>query len=239
MSPSGDSTFYIASLEYLGISPFPLEPNGSLDWSESLTNWITSNSNYTQWTFHIRPGITWSNGTAVTGSDIANWLTPAYALNPQYDFVGLHSEVVGSHAVNSDTAVVNLNVSDAQFPNKASIYYYSPMVSPTDVAKGPADPLFGTALADGPWVLTNYTSGATTGIMLPNPYWPGPKPNACAIDVIFVENSAQMIPFLVSGQADYAGPLVFGNIAALQGHPNIQLHALNATFGEDLVYNIT
>ena len=147
LNPSGDSTFYLGSIEYLTLTPFPLEPNGSLDWSESLTNWITSNSNYTQWTFHIRPGVTWSNGTAVEASDIATWLTPAYALNPQYDFVGAHTEVTGVRVVNSDTAVINLNVSDAQLPNRLSEYYYSPLVSPTDVAKGANSSLFGTGIA--------------------------------------------------------------------------------------------
>ncbi|MGH2638008.1 MAG: ABC transporter substrate-binding protein, partial [Rhabdochlamydiaceae bacterium] len=239
LAPTGDSTFEIGTMEYLSIGPFPLEPNGSLDWSDVATNWITSNSNFTQWTFHIRPGLTWSNGTAVTGSDIANWLTPAYALNSQYDFVGLHTEVTGVQVVNSDTATVILNKTDAQFPTLVSAYYYAPMQSPTDVAKGPADTLFGTGIADGPWYVSNYTSGSTTALMLPNPYWPGVKPYACAIDIIFVENAAQMIPFLVSSQADAAGPLTYGNLAALQGHSNIHLNTYGGNFGTFMMYNIT
>ncbi|MGI0090719.1 MAG: ABC transporter substrate-binding protein, partial [Nitrososphaerales archaeon] len=239
LTAAGTSSFYIAGLQYLSLTPFPLEPNGSLDWSESLSNWITSNSNYTQWTFHIRPGATWSNGTAVAASDIVTWASPSYALNSQYDFVGLHTEVTGVRAINSDTVTFNLNVSSAQFPNLISAYYYSPVVSPTDVSKGPADTLFGTGVADGPWYVSNYTSGSTTALMLPNPYWPGPKPAACAIDVIFVENAAQMIPFLISGQADFAGPLEYGNIAALQGHSNIHIHSKGGEFGTDLQFNIT
>ena len=65
--------------------------------------------------------MTWSNGTAVTASDIKAWLSPAYALNPQYDFVGLHTEVTGVKVVNSDTATVVLNQSDAQFPNRVGM----------------------------------------------------------------------------------------------------------------------
>ncbi|MGH2639695.1 MAG: ABC transporter substrate-binding protein [Rhabdochlamydiaceae bacterium] len=229
----------IGSVEYLSLAPFPLNSDGSLDWNDSLSNWITSNSNFRQWTFHIRPGAAWSNGTAVTASDIVTWLSPGYALNPQYDFVGLHAEVTGVHAVNSDTAVIDLNISDAQLPNRVGTYYYAPLVSPTDVAQGPNATLFGTGIADGPWYISNYVSGTTTMTMLPNPYWPGVKPTACAIDVIFVENSAQMVPFLVSGQADLAGSLVFGNIAALEGHPNIKLLTLNGATGNFIQYNIT
>jgi ABC-type transport system substrate-binding protein len=240
LAPSGDSTFMVASLEYLTLAPFPLEPNGSLDWTDSLTNWITTNSNYTQWTFHIAPNMMWSNGTAVTASDIKTWLSPTYALDPNYDFVGLHTEVTGVQVVNSDTAIVMLNQSDAQLPNRIGMEYYSPMVSPTDVAKGPSDPLFATpAIADGPWYLANYTSGGTTAVMLPNPYWPGAKPTACALDIHFVENSAELIPFLASNQADFAGPLAFGSIAGLQSYSNIHLNTHGGNFGSFIMYNIT
>lgn len=239
LNPSGDSTYFVGSLEFLGLSPFPLQPNGSLDWTDTLTNWITSNSNYTQWLFHIKPGATWSNGTAVTAQDVVTWASPSYALNPQYDFVGLHSQVTGVHAVNSDTAEFDLNVSDAQFPNLVAMYYYAPVVPPSAVAQGPNAELFGTGVADGPWYTSGYTSGETNMLMLPNPYWNGPKPTACALSIIFVENSAAEIPFLVSGQADFATPLSFGNIASLQGLSNIHLHSQNAAFGTQLVYNVT
>ncbi|MHB8566367.1 MAG: ABC transporter substrate-binding protein [Nitrososphaerales archaeon] len=240
LAPSGDSTFMVGALEYMSLAPFPLQPNGSLYWADSLTNWISPNSNYTQWTFHIAPGMTWSNGTAVNASDIATWLSPSYALNPQYDFVGLHNEVTGVKIVNSDTATVILNQSDAQLPNRIGTYYYAPLVSPSDVARGPADPLFTTpAVADGPWYLANYTSGGTQALMLPNPYWPGQKPTACAIDLIFVENSAQLVPYLVSGTTDFAGPMAFGNLAALAGHPNIHTNSFGGDFGSFMMYNIT
>ncbi|MGH2448851.1 MAG: ABC transporter substrate-binding protein, partial [Chloroflexota bacterium] len=165
--------------------------------------------------------------------------SPSYALNPQYDFVGLHTQVTGVRAINSDTVVFNLNVSNAHFPDQISAYYYAPVVSPTDVAKGPADPLFGTGIADGPWYLSNYTSGSTTALMLPNPYWVGLKPTACALHVIFTENSAQFIPFLVSGQADFSESLAYGNIAALQGHPDIHLNNEAGAAATPLWYNVT
>ncbi|MGI0091871.1 MAG: ABC transporter substrate-binding protein [Nitrososphaerales archaeon] len=235
----GDSEHEVASLEDLSLAPFPLEANGSLYWADTATNWISANANYTQWTFHIRQGLTWSNGTQVNASDIKDWLTPAYALNPDYDFANLHTEVVGVNIVNSDTATVVLNQSDAQLPNRIGTYYYAPMVSPTDVPKGPDAPLFGTGIADGPWYTSNYTSGSTTALLLPNPYWPGSKPTACAIDVTFVENTAQMIPFLVSGQADFAGTLTFGNLAALTSYSNIKLNTVGGDDGTFMMYNVT
>lgn len=239
LTASGDSTFFVASLEYLSLSPYPLNPNGSLDWADAATNWITANSNFTQWTFHIRPGLTWSNGNPVSSSDIQAWLSPAYALNSSYDITAMHTEVTGVQIVNSDTATVVLNRTDAQFPNEASTYYYAPMVSSTDVAKGPADPLFGTAIADGPWYISNYTSGSTQGIMLPNPYWPGAKPVACQVTVDFVESLSQVTPFMVSNSADFGGPIATANIAAFAPYPNIHLDDVKANEATTLWYNVT
>jgi ABC-type transport system substrate-binding protein len=215
LEASGDSTFFIGSLEYLSLSPFPINPNGSLDWADAATNWITANSNFTQWTFHIRPGLTWSNGIPVNSTDIADWLSPAYALNPLYDITAMHTEVTGVQIVNSDTATVILNKTDAQFPNEASTYFYAPMVSPTDVAQGPNATLFGTGIADGPYYISNYVSGSTEAVMLPNPYWPGPKPAVCSIDVIFVESYDMITPFLVSGTGDFGGVIDPATVSSL------------------------
>ena len=240
LAPSGDSTFMVASLEYLTLAPFPLEPNGSLDWTDSLTNWITTNPTYTQWTFHIAPGMSWSNGTAVTASDIKTWLSPAYALNPQYDFVGLHTEVTGVQVVNSDTAMVILNQSDAQLPNRIGMEYYAPMVSPTDVAKGPGDNLFETpAVADGPWYLL-ITHRAVR------------KQSCCPIRigqeqsllrVRFPYTLSRILPSLfhtsAGDQTDFAGPLAFGDIAALAGHSNIHLNEFGGSFASFMMYNLT
>ena len=239
LNPSGLTTFIVGGLVWLSLTPASLEPNGSLDWSISLSNWISSNSNYTQWIFHIRPGASWSNGTAVTAQDVVDWASPSYLLNPTYDVPGLHSIVSGVRVVNSDTVQFNLNVSNAQFSNEISEVFDAPMVSPGEVTLGPGNPLFGTEVGDGPWYISNYVSGSTTALLLPNPYWPGQKSSACALDFIFVENSAQMIPFLDSGQADIAGPLAFGNLGSLQGHSNIVISANNPQQGTDLVYNIT
>ena len=135
--------------------------------------------------------MTWSNGTAVNASDIATWLSPSYALNPQYDFVGLHTEVTGVRIVNSDTAVINLNTSDAQLPNRIGTYYYAPLVSPSDVARGPADPLFtNPAVAERTLVTSELHFRRYFGTIPAEPVLAGPKPVACALDIIFVENSA-------------------------------------------------
>ncbi|MCL5067035.1 MAG: ABC transporter substrate-binding protein [Thaumarchaeota archaeon] len=59
------------------------------------------------------------------------------------------------------------------------------------------------------------------------------------MNIIFVENSAAIIPYLVSGQADFAGPLAYGNIAGLAQNSNIHLSTTGGYFGSFMMYNIT
>ncbi len=235
----GDSTFIIGGgIEQMSMTPFPLGHNETPWLQDSLTDVIISNSNYTQWTFHVRDGLKWSNGQNITAQDILNWLSPGYALNPTYDFVGLHSEISSEHAINSSTLVLNLNVSDAHLPEKLSTYYYAPVEPPSDVSLGPTNNLFGTDVVSGPFYVSNYTSGATVMTMLRNQYYT-PTPGPCEIQVNFVESSSSEIPFLVSGTADFAGHITFGDIPAIQNIPFIHIVHSNGTLGTELLYNVT
>ncbi|MGI0091517.1 MAG: ABC transporter substrate-binding protein [Nitrososphaerales archaeon] len=199
---------------------------------------MSHNSNYTQWTFNVKPGLMWSNGQPVTSQDILNTYSPSYALNPNYDLLNLHSEIVGEHAFNTSAAVYVLNQSDAHLADKMSQFIEYAIEPSSDTAQGPAYNMFGTDVADGPFHITDYTSGSTTLVMLRNPYYK-PLPTICEIDVNFVENSAFATQFLVSGQTDYTEPVAPGSIAPLLNLPNIHLYDEKAQQQASLQYNVT
>gem|GEM_PF-1931272 len=238
LSVTGDSTVQISHIEDLGLGVLPLDANGSDWWGGSISSSISANANYTQWTFNIKLGLQWSNGQNVTAQDVKEWLSPNYALNPQYDFIGLHTEITNVVAQNSSALVVSLNVSDAHLSEKLSTEYFAPVVPPSDVALGPNASLLGNDVGDGPYYEANYTSGGTTMTLLRNPYF-HPTPVACAIDVSFVENAAAMVPQLVGYATDYAGVVSFSNVAPLVKLPNIHIASDAGWLGTDLVYNIT
>jgi peptide/nickel transport system substrate-binding protein len=222
----------------MGIAPFVLQNNGSLDTTTSVTDQITHNANYTQWEFHIRPGLKWSNGQNVTAQDILNTYGAQYGLNPNYDFVGLHSEIANSYAANTSTAVFVLNQSDAHLPQRMNGEIYTAVVPQEAIAQGPGADLFGTNVADGPFYSSNYTSGSPQLIMLRNPYY-SPIPKACEMLVNFVESNTQITEFLVSGKTDIAGPLDPSNLPALAGYSNLHLMDDKGAAITNLIYNVT
>jgi peptide/nickel transport system substrate-binding protein len=232
------SPFFVNFIEYPNIWPYPLGPNGSPDWGNSMTDWISTNANYTQWTFNVKPGLKWSDGTNMTAQDILNTYSSQYALNPSYDFVGLHSEITNAYALNSSAAVFVLNQSDAHLAEKMSSLIYTDVVPPSAIALGPGDNLFGTQVGGGPFYVTNYTSGSSSLVMKRNPYF-NPLPIACEIDVTFSESNTQSSLFLVSGAADLAGPLDPSNIPAILSNPNIHLLDTRGQGISVLTYNVT
>ena len=232
------SSFELVSLEYLTVFPFDLGPGGSPLWNISIVNSVTSNSNYTRWTFNIPGDLKWSNGLPVTSQDILGTYNSSFALNPQYDFVGAHSEIKSEFALNTTAAVFILNMTDAHFAEKISSVLFTPVYPSAVYSQGSAYPDFGTNVADGPFYVSNYTSGQTQMVLLRNPYFK-PLPQICEIDVNFVETASQAPESLISGQSDLAGTLEAGDIAAVLRNPSVHILDEKGQQITTLEYNTT
>jgi peptide/nickel transport system substrate-binding protein len=217
----------ISYIEDLSTTPFPAGPGGALVWDDSLTDWYTSNANYTQWTFNIKPGEMWSNGQPVTSQDMLDFWNSSFALNPQYDITVLHSEITQEKALNTSAFVFYLNQSDAHVPEELSSYDYTNVLPPSDVAQGPSFNDFGPFAAPGdvgtgPFVVTNYTSGASNVVMYRNPYYK-PLPNACELVMYIADSGSAFIPLLAGGKADFAGPIDPADVSSINSIPNMHL----------------
>src|SRR5487761_274669 len=104
MTSAARAAFQIQQLSFDSAYPLPF-PNGSLDWNGAFISSFNANSNYTTWYYHVRQGLTWSDGRTANASDVLATYGPNFALNPTYDFPNLHSEVVNEYAANASTAV--------------------------------------------------------------------------------------------------------------------------------------
>jgi peptide/nickel transport system substrate-binding protein len=220
---SAGSGSTVADLEYVGASP-TLFPNGSQDWQSSDTNWITSNSNYTVWMFHVKPGLRWSDGENATANDILATFGPNFALNASYDIWGIHNEVAKEYALNSSTAVFNLNVSDAHLPEKLGDQVFTDLYSASFVNnQGVTSPNFGTDVGEGPFYVSNYTAGQFQMTLLRNPYFYTtglPEPKISQLNVNFVESLSSTATSLLSGSTDLA-QVEPSNVASILKDPNL------------------
>jgi ABC-type transport system substrate-binding protein len=220
---SATSGYDLGDLEYLGLYPLVL-PNGSLDLQQSVTDWISHNSNYTQWMFNVKPGLKWSDGTNVTSADILATFGPKFALNSTYDIWGIHTEVANEYALNSSTAVFDLNVTDADFIDKLNIQTFLPVYPASFVnSQGAASLDFGTDVVLGPFYVSNYSSGQFQMVLLRNPYFYTtglPEPQISQVDINFVETLSQTANNLLAGATDLA-PVELSNVPSILKDPNL------------------
>lgn len=233
------SGYIMAAMLQQTVYPYATYPNGTLYWPNSVTDWVTHNSNYTTWSFNVRPGLKWSNGQNVTAQDILNTYSGNYALNASYDLVGAASEVQNSYAYNNSLAVFVLNQSDAHFAERISLMIFENVQPPAAIQKGPGAALFDANVSDGPFYVSQpYVSGSPEVLLSPNQYF-NPKPGACQLQVNFVESSSQLSEFLTSGTTDLAGPLDPSSVSAISNNQNIHILDEKGQNIMTLEYNVT
>jgi peptide/nickel transport system substrate-binding protein len=233
---TGNAAYYITFLEYNGISVYL--PNGTLDLTQSIISSFSHNGNYTEWTFHIKPGLKWSNGSNVTAQDLVETMGTDWQDNPLYNYWGLAQEITNGTVVNSTTAVFDLNVSDAQLVNKTPSNLFCP-IYPTSLIKsqGPSTGNFGTDISDGPFYVYNYSQGETQMLLLRNPYY-APAPRISEIQVNFAETLSLTATSLLSGHSDLA-PIDPSDAKSILTDPNLGILDQKGLGITTLQYNVT
>jgi peptide/nickel transport system substrate-binding protein len=229
--------FFVAQLEYEAGGYPQRSPLGSPQNYSTVASSVTSNSNYTQWTIHISPSAKWSNGSAVVSQDYVSEWSPNFALNPNFDPLNLHSEIVSIVAPNSNTVVFNLNESDAWFGEKIDTVLDTALYPQSFTSKGADFNGFGTAVTEGPFYVSNYTAGSSTVTLLRNPYYT-PQPHVCEIVWNFVESESQDATYIAAGSSDLA-PVVPADVSSLLSNPNIHILKQPGEYYEMLSYNVT
>ena len=231
------SNWLVTRLMYLGFAPFVFA-NGTTDFTNSLTDWMSHNANYTQWTFNVRPGTMWSNGQPVTANDILSTYSSKFALNTTVDFLNFHQEVARSYALNDSAAVFVLNKSDAHFPDLAGQNVYTAVYPPSFISSGVAySGINGTDVGDGPFYVSNYAQGQSQMTMLRNPYYK-PLPAVCKVIINFVEASSQVPTYLLAGTSDFGG-VPPGSVSSLTSNPHMHLYDTQAVRSLTMMYNLT
>ena len=176
--------------------------------------WEGSNG-YRTWTFKITPGLTWSDGRAITSSDIVDSLrysadkktayadaSELYMIAGYQDCVvnGKDPNTIGVSAPDPETVVIELNVADAEFWSRMQEFYPVPMhaiaangVTWTEVEK---------IVVSGPYKPVERTP---TRIVLdnnPRGGWASGMPRQIMVEAI--EDSATRLRMFQSGDLDLA-----------------------------------
>jgi peptide/nickel transport system substrate-binding protein len=151
------------SFEYL----VGLGPDGNLAATGLAESW-SPNADGTQWTFNLRPGVTWHDGTPFTSADVAATADRMAEVNAGVGDVWSVGAVDASDPL---TAVITLNAPNGNLPVLVSIFNAQSLMTPADYSSGTT--LDGRPAGTGPFMFDTYDATTFTVKFVPNPNWWG------------------------------------------------------------------
>jgi len=158
----------------------------------------------TVYTFHLRDGLTFFDGTPLTAADYVVHVNRMLELDGDGGVGGALGKpyIASMDAPDDSTVVFTLNDAFAYFPQVVTGAPYHPMHPsyPTDALVEFPDAPFGGV---GPWVVTSYNLGEQTTLE-PNPNYYGDAPQVDKIVITYFTEATQLVQALQSGDVDIA-----------------------------------
>jgi peptide/nickel transport system substrate-binding protein len=173
------------------------EPALATEWTQAGTSW----------TFTLRDGVTFHDGTKLTAEAVVNSLTKAAAASPKpriLDGVDLTAKADG------DKVVVTTATEDPLVPQRLSSPQLS-ILAAKAYRKKSVDPV---GAGTGPFELTKVNGTSSAALDRYDRYW-GKKAKAPGIDVRFVPDGTARAASLRSGEADIVEAVPVSQAAVL------------------------
>ena len=208
--------------EYLSLSDdkLQLQPRVAESWSP--------NEDGTVWTFKIRQGVTFHDGTPLTANDVVS--TFDKLINPDGGSANAQSALGGVltpgniEAPDDATVVFNLDAPNGNFPTLVSSSNYNAIILPASLDPATWGQTF---VGTGPFKFDSFTPKVGATFVRNDAYWdPSRVAIVDKIDIKFYDAEAPMILALQGGEVDYVTHFTVSGGKALLDDPNVQVIAL-------------
>ncbi len=180
------------SFEYL----VGLASDGNIGPTSLATGW-SPNDDGTVWTFNLREGVMWQDGTPFTSADVA--ATVDRMVIAGAGLAGVVSE--GAVETPDDlTAVVNLDAANGNLPVLLSIYNAQSLITPADFSDGST--LDARPAGTGPWILDSFDANTFTVNYSRNENWWGGTVHLDSITLQGFESAGTRIAAMAAREVD-------------------------------------
>ncbi len=176
------------------------------------TSW-ESNANGTQWTFKLREGVTFHDGTPFTAADVKASLDRNIEIGMvAYDFIGIESiDVVDDHTVRF------VSSAPRNVPLIVSAQYGMFIYKSDAVSQPPEWWAQGNDAGTGPYTVASYEPGTRAILDYYPDYWGGWEAGQFTkIVYLIVEDPTVRDQMIRSGEVDMTSGLPFDSIASLE-----------------------
>lgn len=222
LDPHKTSAYY--SFEVLeNVYDTLVEPDADLKMQPSLaTSWKTSKDQLT-WTFTLRKGVTFSDGSPLTSQDVVYSFNRIIddELNSAYKF----STVKSFSAPDPTTVVVTLTDPTPNLLANVGGFKGVAIVEKSNVDSGKIKT---APVGSGPFEVKSYTSGDSIDLVRNDKYW-GPKPKIAGVHFTFVKDPTVALQNLQSGEVDWTDNLPPQQVSSLKQSGDITVESAPST----------
>ncbi len=203
----------------------PLEPMLALSWRP--------NAKGTVWTFKLRPGVKFHNGSPMTADDVIytfkQQTDPKNGSNALSSYQGILSPS-GVVKVDAMTVAFHLETPIGNFPYLVSSDTYNSIIVPkgTDFAKWQS-----TFIGTGPWKLKSYQQNASASFAANPDYW-GSKPLLSGTQFMFYASQQAQFLGLQGGQVDMVTVFTAQGAGSILNNPQYKIVALKCSANQQL-----
>lgn len=201
--------YLVAELLYSGLTRLNQAMKAEADLAES---WQASQDLKT-WTFTLRPGLKFSDGSALTAADVVASFEAL--LDPENASPALHNigPVTRISAKDNHTVILETAVPYADLP--VMLAYPDAKIIPASIAKGNYDKLKTASFGAGPFQLDTYDPERKI-VVKRNPYYYDPaRPYIDAVEVVVYPDNMAESSALISGDTDLMMTVQAGDFTRL------------------------
>lgn len=193
------------------------------DIAPGLAEKWTPNGDGTVWTFNLREGVTWHDGSPFTSADVVATMERLVAAGNS----GLKGvlDVGGAVATDANTVTFNLVGGNGNFPYLVSVFNAQTVITPASYAAGTT--LDAIPAGTGAWKLDSYNqqTGATFSR---NDAWWGGRTSLDSTEFIFFDETGPMVTAYQGDQVDAIVQFDVLSGAGLFDDPNFSIIATQA-----------
>ncbi len=203
-----------------------------------LTPWLATryetSADHLTWTFHLRPGVRFSDGTALTADDVVFSIRRA-AGNARGPLSFLDSAIRTITAQGTDTVVIKLRQPWAPFLSDISVFANA--ILPRDFGGRSEKAFFAAPVGTGPFTLTGFKPDSNLTLTANPHYWQAGRPYLDSVQLNYVTDDNQRLLQLKGGQAQVIDSVPPANVASLRSTANVEVGVYPAWEVDLLVFN--
>lgn len=210
------------------------------DTTPSLASDGRASADRLTWTFTLRPGLRFSDGSPLTARDVAASVDRAMR-DEANAYLGLFSPMRSVRAVGDDRVVIEVR---RPYPSLPTVLAEPPaMVMPADAVRGgPSDRFFDAPVSAGPYKVVEWSGGDTFGVVR-NDEYAGAAVEVPRLTIRTTPDINTRLAQLKSGQVDFVPDLNAGlleqvtgearaSVVSMYGFANVLLRNTNAPLDE-------